>query len=150
MHVDDTAHKVYISSLDDELSDSESSSDETKVIFHPDLKKHLLANRIPDHVRADAGGNLAGINSSNELVLYDVPQSLTVSQDRDNVRKAIIESRARAREAQRKERETFRTAPVTSLAVSSHPKPSAPYQAMTTSDHLHLRGAPDTDAMDID
>lgn len=34
------------------------------------------------------------------MVLYNVPSSLSVPEEQDNVRKAIIESRARAREKQ--------------------------------------------------
>ncbi|KAK3060173.1 hypothetical protein LTS18_009149, partial [Coniosporium uncinatum] len=36
----------------------------------------------------------------NQLVLYRVPESLTVPAERDSVRKAIIEARERARERQ--------------------------------------------------
>jgi hypothetical protein len=111
MHVDNTSHKVYIYNLDDEISDSESSADEGgKLVFLPELKKHLLESRIPQSIRANADGDLAGINLNNELVLYNVPNSLTVSGDKDSVRKAIIETRARAQERQRKEREAARTA----------------------------------------
>jgi len=102
MQLDDTAHKVYIYDLDAELSDSE-SSDDGKLVFLPDIKKHLRATRIPPSVLANSEGELAGLN--NQLVLYNIPSSLTIPEEQDSVRKAIIETRARAREKQRQIRE---------------------------------------------
>lgn len=91
MRLDDTKHKVYIYNIDDELSESE---DEGKLILLPDIEKHLLNNRIPASVLANSQGELAG---QNQLVLYSVPSSLSVPEEKDSVRKAIIEARARAR-----------------------------------------------------
>ncbi|KAK0118113.1 hypothetical protein ONS95_012419 [Cadophora gregata] len=96
MQLDDTKHKVYIYDLDAELSDSE-SSDDGKLVFLPDIQKHLLETRIPPMVLANSDGELAG---NNQLVLYNIPSSLTVPEEQDSVRKAIIETRARARAAQ--------------------------------------------------
>jgi len=93
MHLDDTKHKVYIYDLDAELSDSE-SSDDGKLIFLPDIQKHLRETRIPPSVMANSEGELAG---QKQLVLYTVPSSLSVPEEKDSVRKAIIEARARAR-----------------------------------------------------
>lgn len=93
MHLDDTKHKVYIYDLDAELSDSE-SSDDGKLIFLPDIQKHLRETRIPPSVMANSEGELAG---QKQLVLYSVPSSLSVPEEKDSVRKAIIEARARAR-----------------------------------------------------
>lgn len=70
MQLDDTKHKVYIYDLDAELSDSE-SSDDGKLIFLPDIQKHLRETRIPPSVLANSEGELAGMN--NQLVLYNVP-----------------------------------------------------------------------------
>ncbi|TAQ84738.1 hypothetical protein B7494_g6930 [Chlorociboria aeruginascens] len=103
MHLDDTKHKVYIYNLDDELSDSE-SSDDGRLVFLPDIQKHLRESRIPASILANQDGELAGMN--NQLVLYNVPSSLTVSQEQDSVRKAIIETRGRARAKQHQERES--------------------------------------------
>jgi len=111
MQLDDTKHKVYIYNIDDELSDSDSSVDENKLVFLSDIDKHLRQNRIPPAVLANNDGELAGRNLNTELVLYKVPNSLTVSEDKDIVRKAIIESRARAQAKQRRDREAARTAP---------------------------------------
>jgi hypothetical protein len=108
MRLDDTPNKVYIYNLDDELSDSE--SEDGKIIFLPDIEKRLLDTRIPASVLANKDGELAGRNMRNELVLYNVPTSLTVPEDRDSVRKAIIETRARAREKQKLELDAARIA----------------------------------------
>jgi hypothetical protein len=107
MRLDDTPNKVYIYNLDDELS--ESDSEEGKIVFLPDIEKRLLDMRIPPSILANKDGELAGKNMRNELVLYNVPTSLTVPEERDSVRKAIIETRARAREKQRIELEAART-----------------------------------------
>ena len=95
MHLDDTKHKVYIYDLDAELSDSESSSDEGKLVFLPDIQKHLRETRIPPRILANSEGELAGNNL--QLVLYNVPSSLTIPEEQDSVRRAIVETRARAR-----------------------------------------------------
>jgi hypothetical protein len=101
MQLDDTKHKVYIYDLDAELSDSE-SSDDGRLVFLPDIQKHLQATRIPPSVLANSEGELAGMN--NQLVLYNVPSSLTLPEEQDSVRKAIIETRARARAKQEQKR----------------------------------------------
>ena len=102
MHLDDSKHKVYIYDLDAELSDGESSSDEGKLVFLPDIEKHLRETRIPPRVLANSEGELAGNNL--QLVLYNVPSSLTVPEEQDSVRRAIVETRARARARQEQRR----------------------------------------------
>lgn len=109
MQVDSTAHKVYIYDLDAELSDSDSSADEGKLVFLPDIERHLRSTRIPPHILANSEGELAGHNQ--QLVLYNVPSSLTVPEEQDSVRKAIIETRARTRERQRLKREEEASTP---------------------------------------
>lgn len=100
MQVDDSKHKVYIYNIDDELS-SDSESDDGKLVFLPDIEKHLKLNRIPPSILANEDGELAGM----QMVLYSDPKSLTVPEEKDSVRKAIIESRHRVREQQRIQRE---------------------------------------------
>lgn len=92
MHLDDTKNKIYIHNLDDELADIE--SDEERLVFVPDIEKKLAM--IPKSVLLGEGHPATG----NEMILYSVPTSLTVPEEQDKVRKAIIESRARAREKQ--------------------------------------------------
>ena len=94
MQLDDTKNKVYIYNIDDELSGTE--SEEEKLIFLPDIDRQLT--KIPKSVLTNSERPV----TSGEIVLYNVPRSLSVPQEQDNVRKAIIESRARAREMQLK------------------------------------------------
>ncbi|KAM6485556.1 hypothetical protein HDV62DRAFT_378852 [Trichoderma sp. SZMC 28011] len=97
MQVDDSKHKVYIYDLDAELS-SDSENDDGKLVFLLDIEKHLRENRIPRHILANDEGELAGM----QLVLYSDPKSLSVPEEKDSVRRAIIEARHRAREEQKK------------------------------------------------
>ncbi len=110
---EDTRHKVYIYDLDDELSsDGESSctsSDDggagARLAFLPDVEKHLLRSRIPPSVLR-AGGGVGGEGrppaaAGMQLVLYREPAALTVPEERDGVRRAVIEARHRLRERQR-------------------------------------------------
>lgn len=102
MQVDDSKHKVYIYNIEDELSSSsESEPEEGKeaVVFLPNIEKHLRANRIPPHVLL-SGRDLEPDLAAKQLVLYRVPTSLTVPEERDGVRRAVIEARQRARERQ--------------------------------------------------
>lgn len=106
MRLDDTKHKVYIYDLDAELSSDSEASDDGRLVFLPDIKKHLRESRIPPIVLANSDGELAGMNQ--QMVLYNIPSSLTVPEEQDSVRKAIIESRARSRAKleERKNRES--------------------------------------------
>lgn len=100
MELDDSKHKVYIYNLDDELS-SESEDDEGKLVFLPDIEKHLRETRIPQQVLANSDGELAGM----QLILYSDPKSISLPEEKDSVRKAIIEARQRSREQQKAELE---------------------------------------------
>lgn len=155
MQLDNTANKVYIYNFDDELSDSDSSSDESKLIFLPDIEKRLRNTRIPAIILANKEGELAGRNLHTDLVLYNVPSSLSVPEDRDSVRKAIIETRARAREKQRRDQERARTA-YTDLA-SGFTEPKPPIGLISVLNNVTPAPGPsmeateeDPDAMDID
>jgi hypothetical protein len=154
MQLDNTANKVYIYNLDDELSDSDSSSDESRLIFLPDIEKHLR-NRIPAAILANSEGELAGRNLHTDLVLYNIPSSLSVPEDRDSVRKAIIETRARAREKQRRDQERARTAYMDLTNGFTEPKP--PIGLISVLNNVAPKPIPsmeateeDPDAMDID
>ncbi|KAH7025358.1 hypothetical protein B0J12DRAFT_714418 [Macrophomina phaseolina] len=91
MQLEDTKDKVYIYDLDKELAELE--SDEENPIFIPDIEKHLT--KIPKHVLMSTGKELE-TTADNQLILYGVPASLTVPEEKDSVRKAIIEARKRA------------------------------------------------------
>ncbi|KXG51139.1 uncharacterized protein PGRI_067110 [Penicillium griseofulvum] len=91
MLLDDTKHTTYIHNLDQELIEDDSPG----LIFSPFAKKVLS---VPQSVLTDS-------KSGKELVLYTEPVSLTVPKEKDNVRKAILECRARARENKVTEKE---------------------------------------------
>ncbi|KAG5975529.1 hypothetical protein E4U58_000726 [Claviceps cyperi] len=101
MQLDDSKHKVYIYNLDDEITSESSEDEDGKLIFLSDIEKHLREKRIPPHILADSDGQLGGM----QLVLYSDPKSLSVPEEQDGVRKAILEARQRTREKQRLERE---------------------------------------------
>ncbi|KAI0839074.1 hypothetical protein F5Y06DRAFT_295692 [Hypoxylon sp. FL0890] len=118
MQLDDSKHKVYIYNIDDELSDTESDS-EGRLVFLPDIEKHIMQNRIPPSILWNKEGERAGM----EMVLYSEPSSLTVPKEQDSVRKAIIEARQRAREKAKQEREQAASTsdPVPTPSVSNAP-----------------------------
>jgi hypothetical protein len=93
MLVEDTPHRVYIHDLAAELSDVESDDDHP--IFLSDIERHLA--KIPRHVLV---GPPPRPTEHNQVVLYNVPASLTVPEARDSVRKAIVEARQRIRDKQ--------------------------------------------------
>lgn len=93
MHIEDTPHRVYIHDLNAEFSDIE--SDEDTPIFLSDIEKHL--SKIPKHVLL---GPAPVPTEQKQLVLYNVPASLSVPQEHDGVRKAIAEARQRIRHQQ--------------------------------------------------
>ncbi|KAI0160813.1 hypothetical protein GGR57DRAFT_392549 [Xylariaceae sp. FL1272] len=117
MRLDDTKHKVYIYDIDAELSstDGENSESESslpgsptsgkgRLVFLPDIEKHLQRTRIPASVFANPDGELAGHSINDmQMVLYrdSEPSSLSIAPEHDSVRKAILEARARAREKQK-------------------------------------------------
>jgi len=95
MEVEDTPHRIYIHDLAAELSDSDIESDTEHPIFLSDIEKHIA--KIPKHVLT---GPELRPTKDNQLILYQVPSSLTVPEEQDRVRRAIAEARARAREKQ--------------------------------------------------
>jgi len=132
MRVDDTKDRVYIYDLDDELADIE--SDEERLIFLPDIDKKL--SKIPQHVLTGKREDQEG----QELVLYSVPASLTVPAEQDTVRRAIVESRQRARDKATQE------AHLRNLHRDNHAETA---HGMTAEDYAVEGAADDPDAMDI-
>lgn len=118
MQLDDSKHKVYIYNLEDEFSSSDGETDDGKLLFLPDIERHLRVNRIPPQLLSNPAEDLKG----RELVLYNVPSSITVPEEQDSVRKAILESRARIREKQQKEAREER--PLESQSPAASPKPA--------------------------
>ena len=97
MRVDDSKHKVYIYNIDDELS-SDSETEEGKLVFLPNIEKHLKLSCIPRSLLLRDDTEAEG----KELVVYSDPKSLSIPENKDSVRKAIIESRRRMREERKR------------------------------------------------
>lgn len=91
MQVDDTRDRVYVHDLDAELA--EVDTEERGLVFLPDIEQYFskLPKQVLEHKKD-------GDHEGQELVLYGVPKSLTVDEERDSVRKAIIDARQRARD----------------------------------------------------
>ncbi|KAM7194489.1 hypothetical protein V8F33_007199 [Rhypophila sp. PSN 637] len=123
MHLDDSKHKVYIYNLDDELSsESEAEDGSGRMVFLPDIEKHLRDKRIlPSYMLNN--GLTAGPSDPADmaLVLYQIPSSISVPEEQDSVRKAIIEARARMRERQLAEQQQQQEK--TTTAVPAQPRP---------------------------
>lgn len=159
MQVDDTKDKVYIYNLAKEIEDIEAAeAEDNKVVFLPDIEKHLLDTRIPSSVLANKDGELAGLNRNQALVLYEIPRSLSVAEDKDGVRKAILETRERARARQREDRgETTLggelptiTAPVPMrFGKAAVPLPNGGVDAEADVEAMAIEEE-DTDVMDLD
>jgi len=147
MQLDDSKYKVYIYNLEDELSSSD-GEDDGKLVFLPDIEDHLRANRIPPHILAGPTPDAKG----RELVLYNVPSSITVPEEQDNVRKAIIEARARIREKQTAEKEAAKPQDTQVPTIPQEPAPVNGLSSNNTFTSLPaLQTIPeDPDAMEID
>ena len=139
MQLDDTKDKVYIHNLAAELSEIE--SDEDKPLFLPDIEKKL--SKIPRSV-------LIGRNppiTSTQMVLYNVPSSLSVPKEHDNVRRAIIDSRTRSMEKQAHEQQTAQEKGVrNSQAVNNTARVENVNNDITGTTAMEV----DDDAMDIE
>jgi hypothetical protein len=90
MMLDDTKDTIYIHDLEKELAEIE--AEEQDIAFIPEIEKKLTA--IPKSVLRDRKP------ANNELVLYRLPASLTVPEDKDSVRRAVADARRRARDAE--------------------------------------------------
>jgi hypothetical protein len=98
MMLDDTKHTIYIHDLDSELADSDAQ--EYSITFLPEIGAKL--GTLPKLLTVDTQPQ------NNELVLYRDPKSLSVPEEDDYVRRAILESRRRARAAQTQRRSADR------------------------------------------
>lgn len=87
MLLDDTKYTVYIHDLDREIAEAEDQED--GVAFLPTIAEKLAS--IPRSILSPPKPQ------GNELVLYSEPVSLTVPEEQDCVRSAVIETKARAR-----------------------------------------------------
>ncbi|KAI9367414.1 hypothetical protein BJX61DRAFT_538076 [Aspergillus egyptiacus] len=91
MMLDDTKHTIYIHDLDKELAEADALG--VPLSFLPGLEDRLPMSRMLVSTPRCQG---------NELVLYREPESLSIPKDKDQVRRALIETRERARFSQKK------------------------------------------------
>ena len=96
MLLDDTPNRVYVHNLDAELENIE--QEEERLIFLPDIERKL--RNLPKSVLV---GDSHPSTLGKQMILYRVPESLSLPPEKDGVRKAILESRARAAAKQVKE-----------------------------------------------
>jgi hypothetical protein len=146
MRLDDSKHKVYIYNIDDELSSDSDADDNGKLVFLPDIEKHLKKHsRIPRHILANDDGELAGM----QMVLYSDPKSLSVPEEKDGVRKAIIDARRRHRDRQHLERSAGQPLSSAGAAPVTGASPAAPITSLN-SDNNDTSGSADVMDMDLD
>lgn len=106
MTVDDTPHRVIISDLDAEIAQIEAAEAEARsAVFLPDIDKKVSS--IPSRVLNNNLKSSPPPPPTNALVLYREPTSISIPEEMDVVRKAIVAARARARQ---KQAEEFRAA----------------------------------------
>jgi hypothetical protein len=130
MPIDETKDRIVIHDLAAEIAEIEAA--EPKTIFLPDIDRKVSA--IPQTLLQNQSGN----TNNTQIVLYEVPSSISVPKEADAVRKAIIAARARAREKQAQELEKEHMA----IAIS-HTDTDA------TSAQQESHNMLDPDAMDI-
>ena len=137
MAVDGSRDRVFIRNLDEEIAEAE--SEDEKLIFLPDIERKLA--RLPKSVLLADHATPSG----NEVVLYSVPESLSIPKDQDNVRKAIIESRHRAQLKQI----THSDAPRLPNSASAEKNPRPPAIDCEQASQALESASQDMDAMEI-
>lgn len=95
MPVDETPSKVYIHDLAAEIAQIE--AEEPKDMYLLDIDKKVSALPATMFLNSSPDPN-------TQLVLYREPTSISIPEEEDAVRKAIIDARKRVRERQRLER----------------------------------------------
>ncbi|KIV86027.1 hypothetical protein PV11_01669 [Exophiala sideris] len=102
MTVDDTPHRVIINNLDAEIAQIEADeAAAASTVFLPDVDKKVSS--IPQRLLQNRQAASIPENTNTALVLYRDPASISIPEEGDAVRLAIIAARARAREKQAEE-----------------------------------------------
>ena len=135
MPVDETKDRIVIHDLEAEIAEIEAA--EPRTMFLPDIDKKVSA--IPQRLLQDQSGN----TNNTQIVLYEIPSSISVPKEKDAVRKAIIASRARAREGQARQLEKDDIAFAISDAVTDEMPVEMPIEQQALHDMF------DPDAMDM-
>jgi hypothetical protein len=113
MEVEDTKYRHFVHDLDQELAECE--SDEDHPIFLSDIEKHLL--KLPRAILINEADRQR--IQSMQMVLYNVPTSLSVPTEQDGVRRAILETRQRFRDG------NTSSSPLSSQLQEEDPDPDA-------------------------
>ncbi|KAL9103229.1 MAG: hypothetical protein Q9163_001716 [Psora crenata] len=143
MLVDDTKDRIYIHNLDEEIAEIENAED--KPIFLPDIEKKL--GKIPKSVLA---GDVHPSAGDKQMVVYSVPESLSLPKEKDSVRRAILEVRQRARDRQASEAsEAEEAAQGAPSNWQLSPSPIVYGNSNGNIDHSHPMHVEDDDAMDL-
>lgn len=130
MPIDETKDRIVIHDLAAEIAEIEAA--EPKTMFLPDIDRKVSA--IPQTLLQNQSGN----TNNTQMILYEVPSSISVPKEADAVRKTIIAARARAREKQARELEKA------DIAFAISHKDGYPTSAQQESHNMV-----DPDAMDI-
>ncbi|KAI1618290.1 hypothetical protein EDD36DRAFT_459941 [Exophiala viscosa] len=102
MTVDDTPHRVIINDLDAEIARIEADeAAAASTVFLPDVDKKVSS--IPQKLLQNRQAASTPESTNTALVLYRDPASISIPEEGDAVRLAIIAARARAREKQAEE-----------------------------------------------
>lgn len=130
MLLDDTKYTIYIHDLDREIAEAEDQ--ENGIAFLPRIAAELTS--IPRSILSPPKPQ------GNELVLYSEPASLTVPEEQDCVRRAVIETKARARKRHAGNQHSESNPPPTSSMEAAR---NTPIKGVN-------EGLGEGDAMDID
>jgi len=146
MTIDDTPHRIIISDLDAEIARIEADeAAAASTIFLPDIDKKVSS--IPERLLQSREQASVPENLNTALVLYREPSSISVPEEEDVVRQAIIGARARAREKQAEDRREREKQESLRQKAGLEPHELEVDDAMT--DHSS-RGDDDLDAMEIE
>ncbi len=156
MTVDETPHRVIITNLAHEIAQIEADeAAASQTVFLPDIDKKVSAipqRFLQSHPPQNASPPLT-LNTNTALVLYRDPTSITVPEEEDAVRKAIIAARTRAREkqaAEQRERDREGQEPLHGTRQGQGQNQDMVFDDAMT-DHSSYRDRDeDLDAMDIE
>lgn len=97
MPVDDTSDRIWIHDLDREIAEIEAEEERARMALLSETGDAY--SKIPEHLLKQ---NMASNeNAANmQLILYQEPTSLSLTEEEDAIRKTIIDARRRLREAQ--------------------------------------------------
>jgi hypothetical protein len=127
MPLDDNTHRIFISDLDAAIAEIEAEEraaaekDQEAAFFLPDEVEKEIFSGVPEHVlRQQSPPQLPDPRANSQaLILYRDPESISVSEEHDAVRKAVHEARQRIRDRkepeQKVEDRTLQPSPITPI-----------------------------------